>query len=174
MMPCPGARGPGGEQAEGGRTSGISAEELATRGGDGDGYTWKQDPGEIEISIPVPSGTKGKDIKAKFGAASFTAASAWIPTAAPVFRCHEPLLALALAAPAADWNLLLLVARSMALLVALVVALLVTLVVALLVALVVALLVALSPLRAKRACFVLAGPFACGAALLEPPWAGTG
>ena len=29
----------------------MSAEELATQGGAGDGYTWKQDNEEVEVTV---------------------------------------------------------------------------------------------------------------------------
>ena len=37
-------------QAErGGGAGGMSGEELATRGGEGEGYSWKQDPTDLEV-----------------------------------------------------------------------------------------------------------------------------
>jgi len=53
-------------QAGDGRVGGTSAEELATQGGEGDGYSWKQDPEEIEVTVPMPPGTRGKEIKVDF------------------------------------------------------------------------------------------------------------
>ena len=53
-------------QAGDGRVGGMSAEELATQGGAGDGYTWKQDNEEVEVTVPMPSGTRGKEIEVKF------------------------------------------------------------------------------------------------------------
>jgi hypothetical protein len=35
------------QQAEGGRSGGVSAEELASRGGEGEGYKWTQNPEEV-------------------------------------------------------------------------------------------------------------------------------
>ena len=53
-------------QANDGRVGGMSAEEIATKGGSGDGYTWKQDNEEVEVTVPVPEGTRGKEIKVAF------------------------------------------------------------------------------------------------------------
>jgi len=62
------------QQANGGAEGGISAEELATKGGEGDGYTWSQTEDEVEILIAAPAGTKGKDVKAKFGSSTLSVA----------------------------------------------------------------------------------------------------
>lgn len=53
-------------QATDGRTGGMSAEELANKGGDGEGYTWTQNAEELEVVIPAPPGTKGKGVKSQF------------------------------------------------------------------------------------------------------------
>eukprot|EP00041_Stephanoeca_diplocostata_P031757 m.997616 g.997616 ORF g.997616 m.997616 type:complete len:372 (+) comp24022_c1_seq24:70-1185(+) len=52
------------------RSGGMVAEEITHRGGDGAGYTWEQDPSDLEIKVPVPVGIKGKDITVKFAPAS--------------------------------------------------------------------------------------------------------
>lgn len=50
-------------QEQFGTEGGISAEELATKGGAGDGYKWTQSEDELEIDVPAPPGTKAKDVK---------------------------------------------------------------------------------------------------------------
>merc|ERR1712166_1074314 len=55
-----------------GTEGGISAKELATKGGEGAGYKWTQTEDELEVEIPAPAGTKGKDVKAKFGTSSLS------------------------------------------------------------------------------------------------------
>eukprot|EP00040_Diaphanoeca_grandis_P007165 m.39949 g.39949 ORF g.39949 m.39949 type:complete len:329 (+) comp18344_c0_seq2:177-1163(+) len=45
---------------------GIDAEELSTRGGQAEGYSWTQDPSDIEVLVPAPKGTKGKQVSVKF------------------------------------------------------------------------------------------------------------
>ena len=49
------------------RGGGMTADELNERGGEGDGYTWKQTTEEVEVSVPLPEGTRGKQCKVKFG-----------------------------------------------------------------------------------------------------------
>ena len=41
-------------QAADGRAGGQYAEDMAHQGGVGEGYTWTQDPEEIEINVPLP------------------------------------------------------------------------------------------------------------------------
>jgi len=53
-------------QANDGRVGGMSAEDMATQGGSGDGYTWKQDGEEVEVTVPMVSGTRGKEVKVSF------------------------------------------------------------------------------------------------------------
>ena len=48
-------------QSEQDRPGGMSAEELATQGGEGDGYTWTQDSSDLEVTVPLPEGTRGKE-----------------------------------------------------------------------------------------------------------------
>jgi len=48
------------------RGGGMTSEELNNKGGEGDGYTWKQTPEDVEISVPLPTGTRGKQCKVKF------------------------------------------------------------------------------------------------------------
>jgi hypothetical protein len=51
-------------QAADGRAGGVSAEELRTVGGEGEGYTWSQSgDGEVEVIVPLPSGTRSKQCK---------------------------------------------------------------------------------------------------------------
>ena len=50
-----------------GRTGGVSAEELAEKGGEGDGSTWSQTKADVEVSVPLPAGVRGKQCKVKFG-----------------------------------------------------------------------------------------------------------
>ena len=54
--------------ASGGATAagGMTAEEMATRGGAGDGYTWSQSPEDVEVVVKVPEGTRAKSIKVSF------------------------------------------------------------------------------------------------------------
>eukprot|EP00037_Helgoeca_nana_P001303 m.26175 g.26175 ORF g.26175 m.26175 type:complete len:348 (+) comp11679_c0_seq1:191-1234(+) len=61
-------------QAVDGRTGGMSAEELTNIGGDGEGYTWSQDPEELEVTVAVPAGTKSKAVKAQFAVSSLKVA----------------------------------------------------------------------------------------------------
>lgn len=60
----------------GGGVGGMSAEELATAGGKGDGYTWSQDETEVEVILEVPEGTGKKEVKAQFKPGSFKVAVA--------------------------------------------------------------------------------------------------
>lgn len=50
-----------------GRTGGISADELAQKGGEGEGYVWSQTKDDVEISVPLPDGVRGKQCKVTFG-----------------------------------------------------------------------------------------------------------
>merc|ERR1711959_196578 len=59
-------------QANDGRAGGMAAEDMATQGGEGDGYTWKQDGEEIEVTVPMPAGTRGKEINVSFKLESVT------------------------------------------------------------------------------------------------------
>jgi hypothetical protein len=49
------------------RGGGMTADELNERGGEGDGYMWKQTTEEVEVNVPLPDGTRGKQCKVKFG-----------------------------------------------------------------------------------------------------------
>jgi hypothetical protein len=49
------------------RGGGMTADELNAKGGKGEGYTWKQTPEDVEISVPLPEGTRGKQCKVQFG-----------------------------------------------------------------------------------------------------------
>ena len=48
------------------RPGGVSAEELSSRGGEGDGYTWSQEADEVEILFELPAGTAAKDVAVRF------------------------------------------------------------------------------------------------------------
>lgn len=45
----------------------MTAEELATKGGEAEGYKWKQDGEEVELTVPLRAEVKKGDIKVKFG-----------------------------------------------------------------------------------------------------------
>jgi hypothetical protein len=45
----------------------MTSEEMAHKGGEGDGYTWSQTPEDVEVLVVLPTGAKGKDCKVKFG-----------------------------------------------------------------------------------------------------------
>ena len=49
------------------RSGGMTADELNAKGGQGEGYSWKQTTEDVEVSVPLPSGTRGKQCKVKFG-----------------------------------------------------------------------------------------------------------
>merc|ERR1719329_1982547 len=44
----------------------IKAGQPQAADGQGDGYTWKDDGGDIEISVAVEKGTAKKDVKVEF------------------------------------------------------------------------------------------------------------
>jgi hypothetical protein len=51
-------------QAKEGRLGGVSAEEMTSGGGTGEGYVWTQSAdGEVEVTIRVPAGTRAKQCK---------------------------------------------------------------------------------------------------------------
>ena len=57
-------------QAQEGRP-GVSAEELRRIKGAGDGYEWNQnEDGELEVTVPLPDGTRGKACNVAFGSTS--------------------------------------------------------------------------------------------------------
>eukprot|EP00747_Dinoflagellata_sp_TGD_P213422 gnl/TRDRNA2_/TRDRNA2_86380_c0_seq2.p1 gnl/TRDRNA2_/TRDRNA2_86380_c0~~gnl/TRDRNA2_/TRDRNA2_86380_c0_seq2.p1 ORF type:complete len:433 (+),score=52.75 gnl/TRDRNA2_/TRDRNA2_86380_c0_seq2:74-1372(+) len=59
------------QDKRGGGAGGMTAEEMSTRGGEGDGYEWTQDRSDVEVNVTaVPRGLRGKDIKVKFAADS--------------------------------------------------------------------------------------------------------
>jgi len=60
------------QKDQGGVPGGISAEELTTKGGDGDGYNWTQNVEDVEVNVPVPAGTRGKDIKVNYATTKVT------------------------------------------------------------------------------------------------------
>ena len=49
------------------RSGGMTADELNEKGGAGEGYSWKQTTDDVEVSVPLPTGTRGKQCKVKFG-----------------------------------------------------------------------------------------------------------
>ena len=44
----------------------MTSDELAHKGGDGEGYKWSQTPEDVEVLVPLPEGAKGKDCSVKF------------------------------------------------------------------------------------------------------------
>jgi hypothetical protein len=54
------------------RSGGMSSDEINSKGGKGDGYEWKQTTEEVEVSVPLPEGTRGKQCKVKFGRRSLS------------------------------------------------------------------------------------------------------
>eukprot|EP00746_Dinoflagellata_sp_MGD_P027448 gnl/MRDRNA2_/MRDRNA2_16480_c0_seq1.p1 gnl/MRDRNA2_/MRDRNA2_16480_c0~~gnl/MRDRNA2_/MRDRNA2_16480_c0_seq1.p1 ORF type:complete len:430 (+),score=67.08 gnl/MRDRNA2_/MRDRNA2_16480_c0_seq1:154-1443(+) len=56
--------------------TGKTAQELATAGGDGDGYTWRQTKDAVDIVVVnLPPGTRGKDLTVKFETEKVTVVS---------------------------------------------------------------------------------------------------
>jgi hypothetical protein len=45
----------------------MTSDEMTHKGGDGEGYTWSQTPEDVDVTVPLPAGAKGKDCKVKFG-----------------------------------------------------------------------------------------------------------
>jgi len=75
-------------QANDGRSGGMSAEDMATQGGEGDGYSWKQDGEEVEVTVKIPEGTRGKEIKVEF-----KPETVWVKIISKDFQILLPLFA---------------------------------------------------------------------------------
>ena len=71
-----------GEDAAGGGTG--EGGKGGVHGGHGDGYTWTQTREELEIAVPVPAGTRARDVKVTFGVKRCKVALKGLKDGAPV------------------------------------------------------------------------------------------